>query len=94
MHSSVSTFYYLEIFSTIYIFLTCDKLKRCDIWTTIFSTTYGTTKNIERNVYLDTKTKAVERENKNIMSVWERGLSQKLWENGCTNIIFLNETKC
>ena len=39
---------------------------------------YGTTKSIERNVCLDTNTKAIERENKSIINVWERGLFQKL----------------
>lgn len=50
-------------------------------------TTYGTTKNIERNVCIDTK-----KESKDITSVWERGLAQILSQNGCMDVIFQSES--
>ena len=63
---------------------------RCVIWTTTFSTTYATTKNIERNVYFDTKTKATERESKNIISVWEREGCPKSYKKIVVQISFFN----
>jgi len=43
--------------------------------------------NLQRKWGIDTKTKAIERKNKNLMWIWERKLSQKLLKNSCTNNI-------
>jgi len=50
--------------------------------------------NLQRKWGSDTKTKAIERESKNIMWVWERKLSQKLSKNGHTNIISQIKLEC
>jgi len=50
----------------------------CVIWTSIYVTTFVTTKILQRKWDIDTKTKAIERGSKKIIWVWERKLSQKL----------------
>jgi hypothetical protein len=58
-------------------------LKRLLLWD-------GGSKILQRKWGIGTKTKAIERESKNIMWVWERKLSQKLSKNGCSNDLLTN----
>jgi hypothetical protein len=50
----------------------------CVIWTSIYVTTFVTTKILQRKWDIYTKNKAIERGSKKIIWVWERKLSQKL----------------
>ena len=82
---------YLKQTMNIQIFLissgvsTC--VKSCVIWTFIYMTTFETIKILQRKWSIDTKIKAIKRESKNIIWIWERKLLQKLSKNGCSNII-------
>jgi len=59
------------------------------IWTSIYTITYEKTKILQRKWGIDTKTKTIERESKNIMWVKKKKLSYKLSKNVCLNIISL-----
>jgi len=48
---------------------------------------FETTLNLQRKLVIDTETKTIKRESKNIMWVWKIILLQ----NGCTNIISRNQ---
>jgi hypothetical protein len=57
------------------------------IWTTLYCDNLLDNQIIQINLGRGTKIKAIEKESRNTMWVWEKKLSQTLSKNGCLNII-------